>query len=40
VLAWNFIDEFIVKEADYLKAGGEFIVPVPKVEVIGADRVR
>ena len=40
VLAWNFIDEFIVKEAEYLKAGGEFIVPVPKVEVIGADRVR
>ena len=39
VLAWNFIDEFIAKEAGYLRAGGEFIVPVPKVEVIGKDRV-
>lgn len=39
VLAWNFIDEFIAKESAYLKAGGEFIVPVPKVDVIGKERV-
>lgn len=39
VLAWNFIDEFIAKETEYLRAGGEFIVPVPKVAVIGKDRV-
>ncbi|MGE0223829.1 MAG: class I SAM-dependent methyltransferase [Acetobacteraceae bacterium] len=37
VLAWNFIDEFVVKEADWLRGGGEFIVPVPAVRVIGAD---
>jgi 2-polyprenyl-3-methyl-5-hydroxy-6-metoxy-1,4-benzoquinol methylase len=37
VLAWNFIDEFLVKEAAYLRAGGAFIVPVPDVRVITAD---
>jgi SAM-dependent methyltransferase len=36
VLAWNFIDEFVAKEAAYLRAGGAFIVPVPKVSVIMA----
>jgi 2-polyprenyl-3-methyl-5-hydroxy-6-metoxy-1,4-benzoquinol methylase len=37
VLAWNFIDEFLAKEAAYLRAGGAFIVPVPEVRVITAD---
>jgi 2-polyprenyl-3-methyl-5-hydroxy-6-metoxy-1,4-benzoquinol methylase len=36
VLAWNFIAEFLRKEADWLASGGEFIVPIPKVQVIGA----
>ena len=35
VLAWNFLDEFIAKEKDYLENGGEFIVPVPRLKVIG-----
>lgn len=35
VTAWNFLDEFIEKERDYLLSGGEFIVPVPKVRIIG-----
>jgi hypothetical protein len=38
VLAWNFLDEFLVKERAYLEAGGEFIVPVPNVCVIGGFR--
>jgi 2-polyprenyl-3-methyl-5-hydroxy-6-metoxy-1,4-benzoquinol methylase len=37
VLAWNFIAEFLRKEADWLASGGEFIVPIPKVQVIGAN---
>lgn len=37
VLAWNFIDEFMTKEAAWLRAGGAFIVPVPEVRVITAD---
>jgi C-methyltransferase-like protein/putative zinc binding protein/methyltransferase family protein len=37
VLSWNFIDFFIEKYADYLKAGGKFIVPHPVVRVIGKE---
>lgn len=36
VLAWNFIDEFVRKERDWLSSGGQFIVPIPEVKVIGA----
>jgi hypothetical protein len=36
VLSWNFIDEFLVKEAAYLNAGGMFVVPVPQLRVITA----
>lgn len=35
VLAWNFIDEFVKREHAYLEGGGEFIVPVPELKVIG-----
>jgi len=37
VTAWNFLDEFIAKEREYLLAGGEFIVPVPHLRVITKD---
>jgi hypothetical protein len=42
VLAWNFIDEFLKNPANraFMAAGGEFIVPVPTVRVIGADGPR
>lgn len=42
VLAWNFIDEFVKNPANqhYMNWGGEFIVPVPKVQVIGAGGAR
>ena len=36
VLAWNFIDEFVRKERDWIAAGGQFIVPIPEVKVIEA----
>ena len=35
VLPWHFINEFIERESDFLKAGGKFIVPCPKFEIIG-----
>lgn len=35
VLAWNFIEEFLVKEKAYLAGGGELIVPIPKVKTYG-----
>jgi len=36
VLAWNFIDEFVRKEREWLASGGRFIVPIPAVKIIGA----
>jgi len=35
VLPWHFIYEFCNREKDYLKAGGKFVVPCPKFEIIG-----
>lgn len=34
VLPWHFINEFRMREQEYLKAGGAFIVPCPKFEII------
>ena len=36
MLPWNFLDEFVERRADYLRGGGEFIVPVPEARVLGA----
>lgn len=35
VLSWNFLDFFIDKYKNYLRAGGQFIIPHPEVRVIG-----
>lgn len=34
MLPWNFLDEFKRRRADYLTAGGEFIVPIPSPYVV------
>jgi len=34
LLAWNFVDEIVAQLADYKKAGGRFIRPVPQVEIL------
>lgn len=39
VLSWNFLDFFVEKYSDYLRAGGKFIVPHPSVRVIGAEAI-
>lgn len=36
ILPWHFINEFKQREADYLQAGGKFIVPCPRFEIISA----
>lgn len=35
VLPWHFISEFIKREDEFLSKGGKFIVPCPKLEIIG-----
>jgi hypothetical protein len=35
LLAWNFADEIMTQQSEYLARGGRFIVPVPVPEVIG-----
>ena len=39
VLSWNFLDFFVEKYADYLRAGGRFIVPHPVVRVLGPEAI-
>ncbi len=34
LLAWNFADEIIAQQSEYLARGGRFIVPVPLPEVL------
>lgn len=34
VLPWHFLDEFLMREKEYLKGGGAFIVPLPEFRVI------
>jgi SAM-dependent methyltransferase len=36
LLAWNFYEEIVAKERDFLRKGGEFIVPIPTLRVISA----
>lgn len=35
VLPWHFINEFVIREEEFLNQGGKFIVPCPKFEIIG-----
>jgi hypothetical protein len=34
ILPWHFITEFKERESEYLKSGGSFIVPCPKLQII------
>lgn len=34
LLAWNYADAIIAKEADFRNRGGKFIIPVPSVKIV------
>lgn len=34
LLAWNFIDEIVKQQEEYMQLGGKFIVPVPEVRIL------
>lgn len=34
VLAWNLLDEIVAQQGEYLRGGGQFIVPVPEPAVV------
>lgn len=36
VLPWHFLSEFKTREKDYLASGGQFIVPLPRFEIVSS----
>lgn len=36
ILPWNFKDEIIAQQQEYLRAGGRFVVPIPNLDVVAA----
>lgn len=40
LLPWNFEDEIVSQQLDYLRAGGRFLIPVPEPRFVTIDEVK
>lgn len=40
IFPWNYTDEILAKEKEFLEKGGKFIVPCPKVKVIQINKTK
>lgn len=40
VLPWHFFEGFIRREAEFLRRGGKFILPLPTVRIVGEGEIR
>jgi hypothetical protein len=36
VLAWNYLDEIVTQQADFIRRGGRFLVPIPTPRFVDA----
>ena len=39
VLPWYFIDEFEIREKEYLQDGGRFLIPLPEFKLIDSNQL-
>ena len=34
ILAWNFVEEIMIKTSQFKNQGGKYIIPIPKIQIL------